>query len=280
MSDPKILQLQKDLLTLGFDPGKLDGLMGPKTRAALLDYVGGIGLDAGSVLNDPTRLHQEAEAKRATLALLPPVVPAGYLDLSERCTNTAWRKKDRPWSEITGVTLHQTGCPMAENLERWLDLKAHYGVTYSGQLYRVHRETDFGWHAQGLSHHEIGIEIAGLFLGVESDPKTRPGAPKSWATQSITPAQVTATKDLIRYLVALVKYHGGALTEIHAHRQGAPKDDPKAGRKPDPGSKVWQEVALPLMAELGLSDGGPGWTLGKGEPIPEAWDSSRVGIKY
>jgi len=267
MSDPFIKQQQQDLNTLGYGPLDEDGLTGPKTRAALFAFMQEHGIDAD--------LHAIAEQRRAPV---PP--PVGYHDFSDVCTLKEWRKKERPWSSIKGVTLHQTGCPMSESPSRWYSLKAHYGVTYSGKIYRIHPQTSFGWHAQGLSHGEIGIEIAGLFLGVEGDPSTRPGAPKAWGTHSVTPAQVEATKALIRYLRLLVASHGGALTEIHAHRQAAPKDDPKAGRKPDPGSKVWQEVALPLMAELGLSDGGPGWTTGKGEPIPLEWDSSRVGIKY
>jgi hypothetical protein len=260
MSDPKILQIQTDLKTLGFDPGPLDGLLGDKTRAALLLYTQGVGADAASVLSDPSRLHQEAQAKLSPVAL-----PPQYLDLSDRCTNKEWRKKERPWSEITGVTLHQTGCPMASHPERWLNLKAHYGVTYGGGLYRIHPETAFGWHGQGLSHHTIGIEIAGCFEGIDGNPKTFPGL-KGWAIQRITQEQIEAAKELVRYLKRLVAAHGGQLTGIYPHRIAT--DD----RTADPGERAWKEVARPLMDELGLSDGGEGFTLGKGEPIPGAWD--------
>jgi N-acetyl-anhydromuramyl-L-alanine amidase AmpD len=162
---------------------------------------------------------------------------------------------------------------MGESPSRWLGLKAHYGVTYSGQIYRVHPEEELVWHAQQLSKTEIGIEISGFFCGIDGDLKTRPGGPKEWAIQSVTPEQVVAVKELVRYLVSLVASHGGKLAHLHAHRQST--DD----RTPDPGSRVWQEIAMPLMAELGLSDGGPGWVVGKGQPIPKEWDP-RSNAKY
>jgi len=269
MSDPKILQLQRDLKTLGFDPGELDGLMGSRTRGALHDWAGPGQWD----IKDPQALgevHKLAEFKRAQSVV---GFPPNYHDLTAQASKDP-RRGARPWSQVKGVTLHQTGCPMGESVSRWLGLKAHYGVTYSGQIYRVHPEEEMVWHAQQLSKTEIGIEISGFFCGIEGNPKTRPGGPKEWAVQSVTPQQVEAVKELVRYRKRLLQSHRGDLTHLHAHRQAT--DD----RTPDPGSKVWKEIGLPLMAELGLGDGGPGWVVGKGQPIPEAWDSSRVGISY
>lgn len=265
MSDPKIKQLQQDLKTLGYDPGPIDGLLGDKTRTALIRYAGN-GVGAGEVLADPSALHAKAEAKRATQPALPP----GYADFSDFCTNLGWRKKERAWSEIRGVTLHQTGCPMGESPSRWYDLKAHYGITYSGKIYRIHPETAMGWHAQGQSHANVGIEIAGFFAGIEGDASTRPGGQANWPIQSMTEAQGLAIKALVRYLAQLLEHHGSKLKEIEPHRTATNT------RKPDPGSKVWG-VALELIKELGCSDG---QVTGDGEPIPEAWDPAKVGVKY
>ena len=264
MSDPKIRQLQQDLTTLGYNPGPIDGLMGSKTRAALFTYA----IDTRQDESQPStwaQAHEAAEAKRATIPQFPP----GYADFSDFCTNLGWRKKERAWSEIRGVTLHQTGCPMGESPSRWYDLKAHYGITYSGKIYRIHPETSFGWHAQGQSHANIGIEVAGCFCGVEGDPKTFPGL-KGWSIQSMTEAQGLAIKALVRYLAQLLEYHGSKLKEIEPHRTATNT------RKPDPGSKVWR-VALELIQELGCGDG---QVTGDGEPIPEAWDPAKKGVKY
>jgi len=265
MSDPKIRQLQEDLTTLGYRPGLIDGVMGATTRAALFAYA----IDTRQDESKPStwaQAHEAAEQKRANV----PQPPIGYLDLSERCTLPEWRKKERPWSSIKGVTIHQTGCPMSSRPERWLTLKAHYGITYEGAIYRIHPETAMGWHAQNQSHGNVGIEVAGFFCGVEGDLSTRPSAPSSWKVQSMTEAQAIALKELVRYLSRLLLHHGSRLTEIEPHRTAT------STRRPDPGSKVWA-VAMELIKELGCSEG---QVSGDGLPIPEAWDSSRVGIKY
>jgi hypothetical protein len=59
-----------------------------------------------------------------------------------------------------------------------------------------------------------------------------------------------------------------ALTEEHKQRQS------------DPGSALWQRVALPLQAVRGLTSGGATFSLGSGAPIPESWDPTRKGVKY
>ncbi len=199
-----------------------------------------------------------------------PLLPPQYHDFSDMCTLKEWRKKERPWSVIKGVTIHQTGCPMSESPSRWYSLKAHYGITYSGKIFRIHPETSFGWHAEGQSHHNVGIEIAGFFCGVEGDIKTRPSAPASWKVQSVTPEQIVAAKELIRYIARLLAHYGSALELIQPHRMATDS------RRPDPGSKVWQEIALPMLAELGADIGK---ATGKGMPIPEAWGGA-AGVKY
>ena len=266
-----IYQLQKDLHTLHFDPGVLDGQWGSHTRGACHDAKEKYPT-LPEVTSPPSpefcsavrELAKAEEAKQPSRLMLPP----NYLDLTAMAS-TGWKKCDRPWSQISGVTLHQTGCPYPSAPSRWYGLKAHYGITYEGGIYRIRKETDFGWHAQQLSKTDIGIEIAGFFCGIEEDLKTRPGGPKDWAVQSVTDRQIEAVKDLMRYLAQLLLVNGSALRFCHAHRQAT--DD----RQPDPGSKVWQEIALPMMAELRLSDGGDGWTIGRGMKIPHEWDERR-----
>jgi len=264
-----VLQLQKDLLTLGFDPGPIDGIMGSKTRGALHDLHEAHPMVSTVEPQQSAAIHQAAEAIRGQSVIgLPP----NYHDLTAQASKDP-RRGPRPWTQVNGVTLHQTGCPMGESAGRWYGLKAHYGVTYSGQIYRVHPEEEMIWHAQQLSKTQIGIEISGFYCGIEGDLKTRPGGPASWGVQSVTPEQITAVKELVRYLARLLLSRGAKLTHLNAHRQST--DD----RRPDPGSKVWREIALPLMSELTLTDGGPNWVIGRGMPIPKDWDP-RSTAKY
>jgi len=59
-----------------------------------------------------------------------------------------------------------------------------------------------------------------------------------------------------------------------AHRQAS------SSRQNDPGYQPWQEIAIPMMRELGLSDGGPGFKVDRGRPIPVDWDPTRTGYVY
>ena len=64
---------------------------------------------------------------------------------------------------------------------------------------------------------------------------------------------------------------GGKIKYIGAHRQSY------GVKESDPGSLIWQLVALPMMEELGLSEAP---TLERGSPIPEAWDPRNKGVPY
>lgn len=183
----------------------------------------------------------------------------------------------RSWSQVKGITLHQTACDMGERVERYDTIGAHFAVLRSGKVLYMCNPTGVIYHGNGFNTECVGIEINGLFAGVEGDDSTLwndPSTPYREAAQTVTPAQIEATKQLIRWLVGEVQSHGGAITKLVAHRQSS------EDRRDDPGSKVWKEIALPMKAELQLDDGGPGFKINSGYPIPESWDPSRKGIKY
>lgn len=314
-SSQDIKKFQEALLTLGYDVGRTgaDGDLGQKSLGAAYDAAEDFSLEGpeGGVVPDKTvaEILRLADEKRSSKIALPP----NFLDLTDHAA-TAWRRSVRPWSTITGGTLHQTGCPMPEisdaemawfqaegtlhpkntkAMMRWVkhlcaydannkpqyqSLKTHYGITYRGVIIAVHPLTAFGWHAQGLSRSTIGYELAGFFAGIEDDPKTIPSG--GFPVQSVTEAQIAAMLALVPYDKAVLQAHGSDYKFLHPHRIAAPR----GSRRPDPGSKAWQRIALPLIQSLHLSDGGPGFIFGsKGEgrlPIPEAWDAAKKGIPY
>jgi hypothetical protein len=104
---------------------------------------------------------------------------------------------------------------------------------------------------------------------VEGDPRTVWDDPSTlWREQGqvLTDESVEATRQAIRRIVARVAANGGEVKALVAHRQSS------ASRRNDPGSAVWSRIALPMSAELGLSDGGPGFKIGDGRAIPKEWD--------
>ena len=183
----------------------------------------------------------------------------------------------RTWKQITGITLHQTACNMGERLERYDGIGAHFVVTRAGKVLWMHDLDLIVVHGNGWNNRCVGIEIDGLYAGVEGDPRTvwnDPSTPFREVAQELPESAAGPARQLVRWIVEEVRRHGGACTKLVAHRQ-ASKD-----RRDDPGSAIWQRVALPLHAELGMDDGGVGFTIGDGYPIPEAWDPRCRGIRY
>lgn len=182
----------------------------------------------------------------------------------------------RAWSEVTGICLHQTACTLGERPQRWATIGAHLGVTRAGRVIWMHDLHYAIVHGNGFNTNTVGIEMEGSYPGIEGDLSTfwHLKEQPNLEPQSPTAELVEAARATVRWLCAVVASHGGKVTSLVAHRQASDE------RKADPGSALWQQVALPLMCELSLSDGGPGFKIDSGYPIPEAWDASRAGVRY
>ncbi len=204
------------------------------------------------------------------------VIPDNVIDLRKQSGHKNVYGK-RLWKKTTGVTLHQTACVLGERPERWLNVGCHIGVTRSGKILWLHDFTDLVTHGHGWNKQCVGFEIDGLYAGIQDKPNTvwdNPDTPHHEKGMDIREEQMYAVRAAIRWVHATIAAHGGNMTALVAHRQST--DD----RRTDPGSGIWQAVAIPLHEELNLSDGGPGFTIGKGQPIPEAWNPTRKGFKY
>jgi hypothetical protein len=188
-----------------------------------------------------------------------------------------WRTSARAWRKVTGICLHQTACLLGERPERWDTVGCHVGITRAGKVVWLHDFNRVVAHGNGWNAGTVGIEIDGLYAGVEGDPSTvwdDPSTPSREAGMALPEAQATTARDVVRWIAREVAANGGKVSALVAHRQSS------GDRRNDPGSAIWQRVALPMSAELELGDGGAGFKLGDGKPIPEAWDPARRGFKY
>jgi hypothetical protein len=182
------------------------------------------------------------------------------------------RVRSRPWRSVTGICLHQTACLLGERPTRWDSVGAHIGITRGGKVILLHGFDRIVAHGNGWNAQTVGIEIDGLYAGVEGDASTvwdDPSTPSRERGMVLTDETVTAAHAVIRWIVSDVASHGGAVRALVAHRQSSDS------RRNDPGSAVWQRIALPMSAELGLTDGGDGFAIG-GRPIPVEWDPRRT----
>lgn len=286
-SGEAVTQLQKDLLELGEHLPRwgADGDLGDETLDAVTSLLVKHGRkqqsDPATDIVDDQELRfigALRELLRGSSKIAPPEV------LIDRRAQTGSNKDMGPriWSEVKGWCLHQTACHLGASKDpaRCDGIGAHFVVYQDGRVFWLHDLDRKIIHGNGFNNQTIGIEIDGLFAGVEGDPTTvwdDPSTPSHEQAMTLTPAQTAAVKQLIRWTHAEIRRHDCQPTVIVAHRQAS------GDRRNDPGSKVWQDIAMPMLAELHLSDGGPGFAIQDaqgGRPIPQAWDPSRLGIKY
>lgn len=277
----EVRKLQEMLLGLGYELARwgADGQLGNETIDAfarfLRDHSTEVDDDADVVSDAELALVQKVSAATRDAPLGPKLASGRFHDLRTIASQDKIGGR-RPWKQITGITLHQTACVLGEKPRRWATVGAHLGVTRAGQGIWMHDFEQIVWHANGFNARTVGIEMDGTYAGIEGDIRTwwkDPDAPDS-RPQTPTIELIEAAKATVRWICDEVARHGGRVEQLLAHRQAS------CQRQDDPGSALWQQVAMPLHAELGLNDGGPGYTMGSGLPIPERWDPKRVGVKY
>jgi hypothetical protein len=275
-----VTKLQKALLSLGYHLPRwgADGDLGAETIDTLALFLHDHGMpvaeDADEVTDEQQALVYNILAQRKG-APSGPKVGDDFYDIRSNASSKHVRDR-RAWTKITGITLHQTACVLGEKPARWGTVGAHIGITRAGKVIWMHDFDRVVIHGNGFNSSTIGIEMDGTYAGVEGDDKTfwLPKDDPKRKAQSPTPELIKAAKATVRWICGEVERHGGDVQMLVAHRQ-ASKD-----RQSDPGSALWQNVAMPLHTELGLNDGGPGYKIGDGFAIPERWDPSRSGVKY
>lgn len=281
-----VRKLQLQLLRLGYPLPRwgADGDLGDETLTALAllmrDTKGASVDDRDDVVSDnEIELVDMLVSLRAGMPTSPTCMPGRFED-RRHVSSAKWIEGPRAWRDVTGITLHQTACQLGEYAPRWDNVGAHIGTTRGGRIIWLH---DFNLrvvHGNGWNTRCVGIEMDGLYPGVDGNPRTVWDDPSTKVHEvglKPTPEIVEAAKASIRFVCARVAGFGGKVSKLVAHRQAS------GSRENDPGSALWQAVALPMMKELDLDDGGPGFALhdGRGgKPIPEAWDPSRKGILY
>jgi hypothetical protein len=189
---------------------------------------------------------------------------------------TTYAPAERLWTNVTGICLHQTACHMGENLPRYDTIGSHYAVTRAGRVLWMADCNRIVYHGNGWNNRTVGIEVDGLYAGVEGDLRTvwdDPTTPHREQPMTTSPLAMERTRQLVRWICEHVRRNGGQVRFLVAHRQSS------KSRRNDPGEAIWKAVALPLHAELGLSDGGVGFEVG-GYPIPAAWDPRCKGVPY
>lgn len=282
-SDVKDLQLA--LIRLGFplDRFGADGALGGETMNAVEDFMQVHGMDdsgledsEGIVLGWMVDAILDAAATAA--AVTEPENP--LIEDVRHDEYQKWTRKNAI-SKIDTICLHQMAVKDSDEKgwHRWRRLAIHWVVT-CGDYAKAYQLHDFDLrlpHGHGWNGRSVGFEFEGYFSGVGTDeryfwkPKSRPDRKPMVPTE----VQLEAGRQAVRHTVEKIAEMGGRIRFIGAHRQSY-------GRKTsDPGSLIWQGVALPMIEELGLSEA-PTLSHPKypGKPIPESWNPANKGVPY
>ncbi|TAL46347.1 MAG: N-acetylmuramoyl-L-alanine amidase, partial [Salinibacterium sp.] len=270
---PAVVELQNMLMDLGYPMPRwgADGDLGDETLAAAAMFLRGHAAGGKPLVDEDINIVTPMEVELIRAAFLAKETRDEFpkVSLFTDLRESALRIHDhgpRSWDVIDAVCLHQTACVLGNAPKRWNSVGAHLGVMQNGGVNWMHGFDRLVWHGNLWNRRSIGIEVDGLFPGLRGgrvwdNPDT---AVHEQATV-LTAEQISSTKETIRWIHQYLPSHGAQLKLLVPHRQ-ASKD-----RRDDPSQQIWEEVALPIIAELGLSDGGVGYKLGDGYAIPEDW---------
>jgi len=305
-NDTQVSDFQKKLIALGHDMPRFgaDGGFGEESLLATKEFQD----ETKTELGDEDAFKDQGVGAKTYAAVfaaeitekpfVAPPPPAGFLPgkppeglvITKDAHPLKKGRGTRKLSEITGITLHQTACVLGEKVHRWYNVACHIAITRDGQILFNNDFIKKVWHGNGFNNKTIGFEIDGHFAGLETldeeSGEWTPDMASYWRPKgsdrkplSITPEQVEACKEAIRWCKRVVDGAGGDLKYLVAHRQSSPS------RVSDPGEKTWKLVALPMIEELGMTEGGPDYYIldskkRAGKPIPEAWNPAHDGVKY
>ena len=182
---------------------------------------------------------------------------AGIIDLTAQADKSV-RRGPRDLTKVKALVLHQMACcfQRKDPLKAYLRLKAHFAILPDGQILQIHPVRELIWASNGFNSGSVAVEFAGNF----PNTKGKWWEGDKFGRNQVTTAQIEAGRRLIRYLVGTI-----GLRTILAHRQSS------ATRENDPGPDIWYHVGQWAVDALGLKDGGRGFKVGDGNPIPDLW---------
>jgi hypothetical protein len=179
------------------------------------------------------------------------------IDLTAKADKSL-RKSARDPKSVNALVLHQMACcfEVRDPLARFLKMAPHFAILPDGRILQLHPITAYTWASNGFNKGSVAVEFAGNF------PDTRG---KWWnedvaGRNQITKEQIDAGRYLVRHLIGAT-----GLTHVLAHRQSS------AMRENDPGPDIWYHVGQWAVDNMGLKDGGPGFKVDDGNPIPDIW---------
>lgn len=185
-------------------------------------------------------------------------VPAGASRIQDRTGSTPREKRKavRNMSKVYALVLHQMAFSRGSNNTRYDSVTAHFAILPDGQILQLHPLSALLWSSNGFNTGSVAVEFAGNF----PNTKGKCWRPETYGCHRLTAEQIAAGRHLVDHLIREM-----GLTHILAHRQSS------GTRENDPGPDIWYHVGQWAIENRRLKDGGAGFKVGSGNPIPDAW---------
>jgi N-acetyl-anhydromuramyl-L-alanine amidase AmpD len=200
------------------------------------------------------------------LTMLPAAAGVGWLAYMASRRNRSLRivdltrespksKRHERACKIDAVVLHQTGFSRGLDPQRYLKVTAHFVVLADGTVLQLHPVTARLSASDGFNCKSVSVEFVGNFPSISG----KWWRPHEYGANEVTPEQIEAGRALLRAL------EGIGVRNVFAHRQSS------SSRGNDPGPDLWRGVGQWAIDKLGFSDGGRGYAIDDGNPIPDEW---------
>jgi len=189
-------------------------------------------------------------------------LPPDIVDKMDK-TPRNYRVRSRMSVRIDTVVLHQTSFSRGSVPDNYLSVHAHYVVLPDGTIVQLHPVEAYLVASSAFNDDAVSVEVVGNF----PDERGNYWKPGENGRSVLSPQQIGGGCDLVQYLNQTY-----GISFVFAHRQGESADL----RGNCPGPDVWYNIGEWAVRELGLSDGGKGYTEGRGSPIPDSWRRPRA----
>ncbi|MCH5373573.1 MAG: N-acetylmuramoyl-L-alanine amidase, partial [Planctomycetes bacterium] len=237
----------------------IDGIAGPETQDALVREKAEQSGRSPAINEPPQRDATVPAADQGMEQFLGSLWPFGSLPrITDRTAYSPKdkRKRTRDLGSVYALVLHQTGFSRGNEHKRYNKVTAHFVILPNGDILQLHPMSAYLYSSNGFNRGSVSVEIVG---NLPSD-RGRCWKPERFGCNELTSEQVRSGRYLIRYLIKKI-----GLTHVLAHRQSS------GTRGNDPGPDVWYRIGQWAVDKLGLDDGGPGFKIHSGNPIPKTW---------
>lgn len=156
MSNAHIRSIQSGLAGIGYSPGPIDGIDGPRTRAAAVRWGQSVPVVQASITPATKAMIYQGSARHPVREVIV------------HCSAT------RPdWLDGHGIDAQVAEIRRWHRAQGWSDIGYHWVIGRSGELRPGRAETVIGAHVQGRNAGTIGICLIGGHGSAETDAPER-----------------------------------------------------------------------------------------------------------